>query len=516
MTYLIILLLIPLIGAVFTGLAGRVNANLARGTATFFMAANLLLAYLLSVRTQYAPVAGSFSWIPSFGVTFSIEADWLSSVLILLTTILGLVAVLASWREIKERVASFHVWLLILQFAVLLVFLARDLMLFYLGWELMLAPVLFLVGGWGTGRKEYAALKFVIFTFTGSIFMLASFLYVYFRHADQTGAYTFQLAELMRTALTEREQAWVFLGLLLGFGVKIPLLPLHTWLIDAYPAAPTAGSLLLSGVLSKTGAYGLFRFGVPFAGPEVLGDFRVLIITLAVIGIFYGAWCAFAQFDLKRLIAYSSLSHLSFIMIGLFLDERGSVAGFSGAVLQMVNHGFTTAALFILAGMIQERYRTRDFDMLGGLWDRMPAVGGFLLFFCLASLGLPGTGNFIGELFIAGGAFQISWILGTLVALGVFFGALYSLKLFTATMHGPVTALAHDHSEDTTPRESFTLMLLVVLLLGIGFFPRVITAPFYEPIPTSQAAAVSSLPSINTQNVTMLLQLPTAQLEVSR
>lgn len=475
MALIALLLLTPLVGALLVAMAGRVSSGAARVTTTLAMALDLVFAYIL---LQQAPVGVRLSWIPSFGVHLSLQADWLSALLIFLTCSLGLVATAISWREIASRVTSFHVWLLILQFGVMIVLLARDLMLFYLGWELMLLPVLFLIGGWGSGRKEYSAFKFVLFTFTGSIFMLASFLYVYWAYAQANGGtYTFELSELINTRLSPREQWWVFTGLLIGFGVKIPLIPLHTWLLDAYPNAPTAGSLLLSGILSKTGVYGLYRFAMPFA-PDVFADFVPLLLALAYVAIFYGAWCAFSQLDLKRLIAYSSLSHMGFIVLGVLLQNG---AGFAGAVLQMINHGFTTAALFIVAGIIQQRMRTRDFDMLGGLWAKAPALGGFLLFFCLASLGIPGTGNFIGELFIVGGAFQESWLLGALAALGVFFGAAYSLRLFTATMHGPTSALAADVSVESDARENLLLGALAAALLIVGFGPRLITAPLHLP-----------------------------------
>lgn len=491
MTLLLLLLLTPLSGAVLVALAGRVSGNSARVATLLTMATNLVFAYILVLQARYAPITTSLSWIPSFGVNFSLEADWLASLLVFLTCALSIIAAAISWREITVRVTSFHVWLLILQFGVMIVFLARDLMLFYLGWELMLLPILFLIGSWGTGRKEYSALKFVLFTFTGSVFMLASFLYVYWSYAQSHGGeYTFELSELVKTPLTHREQWWVFLGLLLGFGVKIPLVPLHTWLLDAYPNAPTAGSLLLSGVLSKTGVYGLYRFALPFVGPEVFAEFRPLLLAVAFIGIFYGAWCAFNQLDVKRLIAYSSLSHMSFIVLGLLLQNQ---AGFAGSVLQMLNHGFTTAALFIVAGMVQQRLRTRDFDMLGGLWSKAPAMGGFLLFFCLASLGIPGTGNFIGELFIVGGAFQQSWIMGGLAALGVFFGAAYSLRLFTAIMHGPTTTLAIDNMPDSDARENLLLGSLAVALVIIGFGPRLITAPLGAPPDSAVTAPTTAL-----------------------
>jgi NADH-quinone oxidoreductase subunit M len=474
MTLLTLLVAVPTAGALLCALAGKASANTVRGTALGVTLLHLALAIGLMGAVAGGPMVERHHWIPSVGITYHLEADGLSAVLLLLTAVIGVVAVLISWHEIRERVAAFHVWMLLLQTGIVLVFLARDIMLFYFGWELMLIPMFFLIGVWGHEDKLYSAIKFFLFTFAGSVFMLLALLYVYFQYAAQTGTYSFALADLLRTNLSPTEQWWVFLGLFVGFAVKIPLFPLHTWLPDAHTQAPTAGSLILAGLLLKTGVYGLMRFAMPLT-PEGYAAFVPLMAALAVFGIFYGAWAAFAQRDFKRLVAYSSISHLGFVVMGLAV---GNAAGYKGAVLQMVNHGLATGGLFLIAGLLQERTHTRSFEMFGGLWRQMPTLGGFLLFFALASLGIPGTGNFVGELYVIGGAFSRAWWLGAVTGLGVLFAAIYSLRVFLATMHGPESK-RFKKLHDTNWRENTALGILVVLLVVIGFYPRAVTTPLH-------------------------------------
>ncbi len=496
-------LIIPLAGVLFVLLAGRVSANGARVAALISTVLSLQVSYLLAAQTRLSIAEIDKLWIPSFGVHFAIRADWISALFVLLTSLLTVFAVAVSWKEIRERVTSFHVWLLLLQLGVTIVFLARDLMLFYLGWELMLIPMLFIIGSWGSGRKEYSAFKFVLFTFTGSIFMLAAMFYVYYKHNVETGTLTFHMDQLVQTSLSATERWWVFLGLLIGFGVKAPMVPLHTWLIDAYPNAPTAGSLMLSGILSKTGIYGLIRIAEPFGG-EVFADFQPLLVTLAVVGIFYGAWIALSQRDIKRLIAYASLSHVSFILLGMFVS---SDMGFRGGILQMVNHGIATAALFLIAGAIEDRLQTREFPSLGGLWRHAPVMGAFLLFFAFASLGLPGTGNFVGELYIIGAALQFHWVVGALAALAVLFAAIYSLRLFTGTMHGPEPAALPAFS-DTDNRENLLLTSMAALLILLGFFPGLVTSPINPSAPPPAATAVAAHQPKTTSLLAMNISSP--------
>lgn len=476
MSLLTFIILVPVVGALLVALSGKVSPVVARVTSLIAMIVDLLAAIALMVIVSDGPLHVEHSWIPSFGVSYSLNVDGLSAILVLLTTLLGLISVLISWREIAEKVAAFHVWLLVLQTGILIVFMARDMMLFYFGWELMLVPMFFLIGVWGHEDKLYSALKFFLFTFTGSVFMLFSLLYVYFQHAAQTGRPTFELLALAQTQLSWREQWWVFLGLFLGFAVKVPLFPMHTWLPAAHTQAPTAGSLILAGLLLKTGVYGFLRIAMPLA-PEGAAAFTPLVITLAVFGIFYGAIAAFPQRDFKRLVAYSSISHLGFVVLGLF---AGNFTGLQGSVLQMVNHGLATGALFLIAGILQERTHTRSFEMFGGLWHRVPTLGAFLLFFAFASLGIPGTGSFIGELYVIGGAFARNPWLGGMTAFGILFAAAYSLRAFVAVMHGPESR-AIRHITDTNPRENLALGILAAALIFIGFYPRIITGPLLYP-----------------------------------
>lgn len=485
MSLLVSILLVPVIAALVVGLAARLSNTAVRITALVAMLADLVLAAVLFISVKDGALGGSHAWMPSFGVNFSLYADGLSAILILLTAVLGVVAVLISWDEIEVRAGSFHMWLLLLQTGILLVFTARDMMLFYFGWELMLIPMFFIIGGWGHEDKLRAAVKFLLFTFTGSIFMLLSLLYLYAQHYHATGTASFGLPELIKTgaALSVREQILVFFGLFIGFAVKVPLFPLHTWLPDAHTQAPTAGSLILAGLLLKTGTYGLLRVAIPLV-PQGALALAPLAISCALVGIFYGALVAFAQRDLKRLIAYSSISHLGFVVLGIFVANS---AGVQGAVLQMVNHGLATGALFLIAGMLQHRTHTRLFENFGGMWARIPVIAAFLLFFSFATLGLPGTGNFIGELYVIGGAFTRNYALGGAAAFGVLFGAVYALRLFTGTMQGPVSERLKP-MPDSNVTEGISLGVLAAALIIIGFFPSSVTdllsAPPANIIPT--------------------------------
>lgn len=502
MTLLAALLVVPILGAIVVALGSRLNGHTSRIITLITMGVEVALSLAVLVQTKAGPIIAAKPWIPAFGASFLLEVDGLSAVLIVLTAVLGLVAVVAAWNEIVHRTAAFHIWLLLLLEGVLIVFSARDLILFYFGYELMLIPAFFLIGLWGRDQMSNAALKFLLFTFAGSIFILASFLYVYVLHGAQTGVYSFALADLVRTNLSTTEQVWVFLGFLLGFGVKVPLVPLHSWQPDAYGQAPSAVTLLLAGVVSKTGAYGLLRFAFPMA-PEGLAAWSLLIQVLAIVGIIYGAIVAFGQRDFKRLIAYSSLSHLGFIVLGLTVGNRAAI---EGAILQMVMHGLATGALFMIAGALQARTATLSLDQFGGFWRQMPALGAFLLFFVFASLGLPGTGNFVGELYIVGGVFVANPFLGALAAIGVLLGAIYSLKLYIWTMQGPEAPVAKRGLYDATPGETVVLGSLAAIVVAIGFFPSLITGPLFyppnllvpadtPPVPTVVVPAAAEVPA---------------------
>ncbi|MBE0597203.1 MAG: NADH-quinone oxidoreductase subunit M, partial [Desulfuromonadales bacterium] len=342
-----------------------------------------------------------YPWIAPFGVRYTLGLDGISLILVLLTGLTQLLAILVSWRR-KYQVAIFFAMLLFMEGGIMGVFLSLDLFLFYLFWEVMLIPMFFLIGVWGHGQRVYAAVKFFIFTMAGSLLMLLAIIALYLLHGQQTGDYTFSLAALQQTAVPAHLEPWLFAAFLLAFVVKVPLVPLHTWLPDAHTEAPTAGSLDLAGLLLKTGLYGLVRIAFPLF-PEMTQAVLPLLAVLALVGIFYGAWIAYAQTDAKRLVAYSSVSHVGFMVLGLAAWDSLAM---EGSLLQMFNHGVTTGALFIMIGMIQHRAETREIGHLGGMWGKMPVLSAFFLFFCLASLGLPGLNNFAGEILILLGTFR--------------------------------------------------------------------------------------------------------------
>ena len=411
-----------------------------------------------------------FAWIPRYGIRFTLGLDGLSLLMVLLTGFLQVVAVLVSW-PVKRHGPLFFALLLLLESGLMGVFLALDMVLFYLFWEVMLIPMFFLIGVWGHERRLYAAIKFFLYTLAGSLLMLVALLALYLLHGEQTGLYSFALADLLKTELTTAQGWLLFAGFMLAFAIKTPLIPFHTWLPDAHTEAPTAGSVDLAGLLLKTGVYGLLRIAFPlFPGPTAA--FLPILGALAVGGIFYGAWIATAQVDAKRLVAYSSVSHLGYVILGL---TAWNATALSGSILQMFNHGITTGALFCMIGMIDARAKTRQLDSLGGLWARMPVLSGFFLFFSLASLGLPGLSNFTGEIIILLGTFKVHPVLTILAAAGVVLAAAYMLRLVREILWGP--PLGSDPWPDLTLREGLILVPMAILVVWLGLYPATFLAP---------------------------------------
>lgn len=405
-------------------------------------------------------------WIPQLGVSFRLGMDGLSLVMVLLTLFLGLASVICSWTEITDGVAFFHFNLMAVLTGILGVFLALDLFLFAFFWELMLVPMYFLIGLWGHENRRYAAFKFFIFTQAGGLLLLAGIIMLYFAHAAATGIYTFSYFDLLGTSMSQRAAMLVMLCFFLAFAVKLPVVPLHTWLPDAHTEAPTAGSVILAGLLLKTGAYGLIRFVVPLF-PSAAVQFAGIANTLAVVGILYGAILAFAQTDLKRLVAYTSISHLGFVLLGVF---AGTELALQGAVMQMVCHGISTGALFMLVGMLQERTGTRDMDRLGGLWAVVPRLSGIALVFALASLGLPGLGNFVGEFTVLLGTYQTYPSMAVPAAAGLVFAAIYALRIMRRVFFGPLTI--ESRIPDVSARESALMAALVAAIVWLGVYPQ--------------------------------------------
>jgi len=411
-------------------------------------------------------------WMPTLGVGYHVGVDGISLLLVLLTTFLTPLALASAWHAIEDRTKEFVVTMLLLETGMLGVFVSLDLFLFFVFWEAMLIPMYLVIGVWGGGNRIYAAVKFVLYTMVGSALMLVAILSLYYQHGAATGTYTFDLLTLERWVIPPGlGQNLMFLAFGLAFAIKVPLFPLHTWLPDAHVEAPTAGSVILAGVLLKMGTYGFLRFCLPLF-PDATFTFAPLVFALAVIGIVYGAWVSTVQPDLKKLVAYSSVSHLGFVMLGLFtLNQQGVVGG----LLQMVNHGLSTGALFLMVGMIYERRHTRLIAEFGGLWKVIPAFSALFLVVTLSSLGLPGLNGFVGEFLVLVGAFQVSRPLAAIATTGIIFAAVYLLWMYQRVAFGEVTHEENRRLTDLTPREWAVLVPVLVFIVWIGVAPAVFT-----------------------------------------
>jgi len=421
------------------------------------------------------------SWIPQYGIAYRLGVDGISLLLVLLTTLLIPVVILASWTSIHERVKGFHISLLMLTTGMLGAFLSLDLFLFYVFWELMLIPMYFIIGVWGGARRIYAAVKFFIFTMVGSVLMLVAILYLASFHHGLTGTWSYAYTDLLASAhqlpigdtFFSSPQLLVFAAFALAFAIKVPMFPFHTWLPDAHVEAPTGGSIILAGVLLKLGTYGFLRFNRAFF-PAAWDAFLPIILALAVIGILYGAWVAMVQPDIKKLVAYSSVSHLGFVMLGL---AGGTVASTQGAVLQMVNHGLSTGALFLLVGVIYERRHTRLIADYGGIAKVVPVYTAVFLLVTLSSIGLPGLNGFVGEFLILAGSWTSQPVAVVLAALGIIFGAVYMLWMVERVFWNPLRHEENRELKDMNPRELLAVAPLLVLMVWIGVHPTTFLSP---------------------------------------
>jgi NADH-quinone oxidoreductase subunit M len=467
---------LPALGAVALALLPRGRDELLRRGALAVSLAAFVLSIPLFVSFDAASPDFQFEeslrWMPSLGVGYHVGIDGISLLLVLLTTFLTPVALASAWESIEEGTKEFVVAMLVLETGMLGVFVALDLFLFFVFWEAMLIPMYFVIGVWGGARRVYAAIKFVLYTMAGSALMLVAILALYYQHGAATGTYTFDLPTLARYVLAPgTAQNLMFLAFALAFAIKVPLFPFHTWLPDAHVEAPTAGSVILAGVLLKMGTYGFLRFCLPLF-PDASLAFGPLVFALALIGIVYGAWVSTVQPDLKKLVAYSSVSHLGFVMLGLFTLTP---AGLVGGVIQMVNHGLSTGALFLMVGMIYERRHTRLIADFGGLWSVVPAFSALFLIVCLSSLGLPGLNGFVGEFLILVGAFQVNGWLAAAATTGIIFAAVYLLWMYQRVAFGEVRHEANRHLRDLTPREWALLAPVIVLIVWIGVYPTTFT-----------------------------------------
>jgi len=466
-----LLIAIPLAGAISLFFFPREEKDAIRIAALGFTLVNfiasLLLLFYFDTSTYKMQFVERFDWIPWIGVQYFLGMDGISLLLMLLITLTAVIAVLCSWTSVEERVKEFMIHILILETGMVGVFVALDMILFFLFWEIGLVPMFFLIGVWGGKRKLYANIKFFLYTLFGSVFMLAAIIALYFAHGKATGVYTFDLLKLYEVTYPYDLQWWVFLAFFLAFAIKVPVFPFHTWLPDAHVEAPTAGSVILAAILLKMGTYGFLRFNLPLT-LQASYTFAPFIVLLAVVGIVYGAFLAMAQKDIKKLVAYSSVSHLGAVMAGIFAMNQ---QGIDGGVLQMINHGVSTGGLFLLIGIIYERRHTREIADFGGLAKVMPVYATFALIIFFSSIGLPGTNGFVGEILILIGLFKANVMMAAIGATGVILGAAYMLWMYQRVWFGKVTHSENAGLKDLSAREIVTLAPIVILIFWMGIFP---------------------------------------------
>jgi NADH-quinone oxidoreductase subunit M len=470
-----LLLALPAIGALALAFVPRQRVSTLFALALLLSGVDFL--YSLGLLGRFDGSNGEMQfvertpWIPAFGIDYSVGIDGISLFLVLLTTLLVPIAILASW-SVRERVKEYLIAMLLLETGMLGAFVALDLFLFYVFWEVMLVPMYFLIGVWGGSRRVYAALKFVIYTMAGSLLMLVGIIYLAARHAEVEQVLTFDLLRLYGLRLPLDQQTWLFLAFALSFAIKVPLFPFHTWLPDAHVEAPTAGSVILAGILLKLGTYGFLRFAMPLF-PDAALAAAPIIVALAVVGVIYGAMVAMMQSDIKKLVAYSSVSHLGFVMLGLFALNIQSV---QGAIFQMISHGLSTGALFLLVGMIYDRRHSRMIADFGGLWKQVPLFSAILMVVTFASIGLPGLNGFVGEFLILLGAFRVMPLWTAAAATGVILGAVYMLWMYRRVIFGPLSQPDNAKLEDLNGRELLLLAPILFLILLMGAYPQ----PFLE------------------------------------
>lgn len=470
MPLLSLITFLPAIGAAGLLVVPRGRGTMIRWGALFTSVLTFLLSLILYARFELGVAGMQFveeaAWIPDLGIQYKLGIDGISLFLVLLTTFLMPLAILAS-SGITRRLKEYMVTMLLLETGMVGVFVALDLVLFYVFWEATLIPMYFIIGIWGGPRRIYATIKFVLYTMAGSLLMLVAIIAVAWLHGQAGGGTTFDLSVLMQADIPPPIQHWLFLAFALAFAIKVPLFPFHTWLPDAHVEAPTAGSVILAGVLLKMGTYGFLRFALPLF-PHATFTFLPWISGLALVGIIYGAWVAMVQPDLKSLVAYSSVSHLGFVVLGIFALNGEGIAG---SILQMVNHGLSTGALFLLVGMIYERRHTRMIADYGGLFRGIPVFGGTFLVVALSSIGLPGLNGFVGEFLILLGTFRVYPVYGILAVTGVIWAAWYMLGMIRRVVFGPVTHPENAGLSDLNWNERIVLVPIIVLIVWIGIYP---------------------------------------------
>ncbi len=477
-----LILFTPLVGAAVLMFVNKRSENAIRWIANLFAFASFLVSLPLWFYYDYTNPSYQFleraSWIPAIGAEYHLGVDGFAVLLILLTTLMGTIAVLSSWTAIKERVKEYYIFLLILQTGMLGAFVSLDFLLFFLFWEVMLVPMYFLIAIWGSDRRLYSAIKFFLYTLAGSVVMLLGILALYYNYTDpQTGLRTFDIVQFQQHGFDTSLQWWVFLAFFLGFAIKVPMFPFHTWLPDAHTDAPTAASVILAAVLLKMGTYGFIRFSLPIL-PDASRAFVPMIAALSIIGVLYGALVAMAQRDWKRLVAYSSVSHMALVMLGMFALNP---VGIKGSIIQQINHGISTGALFLIVGIVYERRHTRQISEYGGLSKVMPVYAAIFGVMMLSSIGLPGLNGFIGEFLILQGIFTVNRIWAAVAATGIVLSAAYMLWLYQRTMFGKIENPKNENLFDLNFREVVTFVPLIIMAVWIGLYPT----PFLNRLNTS-------------------------------
>ena len=501
-----IILFTPLLGAFVLLFVPKENKDAIRWVANIFALGGFLISlplvpmfWALRFEPGFKFMEGtSNNWIPSIGAGYVLGIDGISFLLIMLTTLLGWISILSSWTAIENRVKEYYIWFLVLQTGMLGVFMALDFFLFFVFWEAMLVPMYLLIGIWGGPRKLYAAIKFFLYTLAGSVLMLLGILFLYFHHHTVTGVYTFSLQALYESApkiysdYGPSVAILLFLSFFFAFAIKVPMFPFHTWLPDAHVEAPTAGSVILAGVLLKMGTYGFIRFSLPFF-PDVLAHTKVRswMIALSIIGIIYGALVSLMQKDMKKLVAYSSVSHLGFCTLGIFALTP---LGISGSVLQQINHGISTGALFLIVGILYERRHTREIAEYGGISNVMPVYATITMIMFLSSMGLPLLNGFVGEFTILQGTFMENWKWGAWAVPGVVLAAAYLLWLYQRVFFGTVTNPKNEKLHDLTPREVATFVPLLIMAFWIGLYPKPFFQILEQPVNHTMALARPDYP----------------------
>lgn len=472
---------LPLVGILVICMINSKNHDLIRWVAfltavvAFFV--SLPLWFMFDSNTWHMQFVENVPWIPQFGINYHVGIDGISLLLILLTTFLSALAILSTWSAVTEGVKGYMVSLLLLETGMVGVFCALDFILFYMFWEVMLIPMYFIIGIWGGPRRIYAAVKFFIYTMSGSVLMLVAILFLYYFNYKATGVYTFDILSYHNIGLPSGIQFWLFLAFFLAFAIKVPMFPFHTWLPDAHVEAPTAGSVILAGVLLKMGTYGFLRFSLPIF-PQATIEFVPIIMCLSLIGIIYGALVSIAQDDIKKLVAYSSVSHLGYCMLGMFALNMDGV---KGSIIQMINHGLSTGALFMIVGMLYERRHTRLISEYGGIMKVMPVFATLFLLVVFSSMGVPGMNGFIGELLILIGAFKASVGYGLIATIGLILGAVYLLWMYKRVMYGDITKDENRKLKDMSGREYAYLIPIIIFIIWIGVNPK----PFLDKMDTS-------------------------------